>query len=415
MSQMDLYSRRRDFFLQPNQNLKGGIVAGLLIGALTVVAGTLVASPQRVWGAVLMNVFFFFSIGLGGIVFSGVQDVVGAVWARPIKRIHESFAAFLPIGAGILAVFLIAIFFDVLHARKVYVWMVNPDMLDHFYGKNVWLEPRFMAVRNLIALGVIVFLSSWQLRVTVKRDMVFMDGQRDAAESESILARDRLRYWCAPVLLCYASAYSLLAFDLVMSLSPLWFSTLWAGWMFAVMMQTLMATILVFLFALRDSNIGQVYQRAQFHDVGKLMHGFTVFFAYLTYAHILTFWYGNMPEETEFLIERLKGPWLWIVLISPIFSFLIPLYTLIFKAAKWTSVVTLTLCAMILVSQWFIYGLIFLPAITGSSWATPWVDFGVLALTVSLFLGSISWFGKRYPMVGVGDALLPEALHGGHH
>ncbi len=52
------------------------------------------------------------------------------------------------------------------------------------------------------------------------------------------------------------------------------------------MMQTLMAMTLIFMFALQDLPLGQVYGRSQFHDIGKMMHGFTIFFAYLTYAHV---------------------------------------------------------------------------------------------------------------------------------
>lgn len=418
MNVHDLYERRNEFFLKPSATFRGALGFFTVVGILAVVAGAFSGiSPERIWGSVLLSVFFFFSVALGGIAFSGMQDVIGAVWARPIKRVHEAFAAFLPVSGAILAIFIICFMFDLLHARDVYVWMTDPHMLDHFHGKNVWLNITFLGTRDLVALAIILGLSFWQLRQSARRDRAFCEGHRDEAMKLAEQARDSLRYWSAPILVVYALCYSLLCFDLLMSLAPIWFSTLWAGWLFAIMMQTLMATILLFLFALRDTPLGEVYKRQQFHDVGKLMHGFTIFFAYLTYAHVLTYWYGNVPEETEYFIHRLHAPWLYIVLAAPILNFIIPLFVLLLKAAKWTSAITIPLSLIILVSQWFVYVLVVAPEINGGhmGFSQLFVDVGVLLGVVGLFLMSIYSFGKRYPMLGIADALLPQALDDQHH
>ena len=117
------------------------------------------------------------------------------------------------------------------------------------------------------------------------------------------------------------------------------------------------------------------------------MHGFTVFFAYLTYAHILTYWYGNVPEETEYFIHRMHGPWLWIVMISPFFSFVIPLFALIFKAAKWTPMAAIPLASIILIAQWFTYMLVVQPeTVRAETLFIPWVEFGGLLLIWGLFM-----------------------------
>jgi hypothetical protein len=201
-----------------------------------------------------------------------------------------------------------------------------------------------------------------------------------------------------------------------MSLEPLWLSTLWAGWLFAIMMQTLMALLMVFMFTVKPSMIGSLIGRQQFHDVGKLMHGFTVFFAYLTYAHVLTYWFGNMPEETEYFLHRMHAPWLWIVLVAPLFSFVIPLYTMIFKAAKWTAAVAVPIAVLILAAQWFAYLVVVIPdVVDASQWKLPWVEMALFLGFLGLFLQTYFWFGKRFPMVGLADPLLPEALHGDHH
>jgi hypothetical protein len=179
------------------------------------------------------------------------------------------------------------------------------------------------------------------------------------------------------------------------------------------MMQTLMASLLVCMWIFKGSAIGSVIQRQQFHDVGKLMHGFTIFFAYLTYAHILTFWYGNMPEETEYLIHRMHAPWIYIVIGAPIFSFLIPLYSMIPKAAKWTKMIGGTVAIGILIAQWFTYMLLVQPEVS-KSMTLPWIEVGMFLGVFGLFLVSIFVFAKKNPMVAVGDPLLTDFFAESH-
>jgi hypothetical protein len=379
------------------------------IGLVALVAGVATAGMSRVWGTLILSNFFVFAIALCGIVLSGIQDLLGATWGRTIKRIHEGFSSFLPASLAIFAVFQICVLFNLADARDVYSWMNNPDSIAHFHGKNVWLTPKFFALRDLFAIGLLFLLTRWQLGLSTKRDLIFLAGDKEKSKIEANNARNKLRFWIAPILFIYALCFSLLAFDMLMSLSPTWFSTLWGGWLFAVMMQTHMATLLIVMFAMKKTKIGEVIARKQFHDVGKLMFGFTVFFAYLTFAHILTYWYGNMPEETEYFIERLNAPWFWIVVIAPFFSFVIPLYSLIFKAAKWTAKVTIPLASLILTAQWFLYVLIVMPTID-HHWSYAWLDVGGLCFIVGLAMTMFMLFARKNPMLGIGDDLLPQAL-----
>lgn len=412
----DLYQRRNDFYLQASPQVRGAVVLCFVIGAVTLIAGATMFDPARVWGSVLMNLFFFFSIALGGLAFGAMQDVVNAIWGRPVRRLHESFGAFLPIAGAIFVVFLLCVLFEIGHAHTIYRWITNPKLIHGLYGKEFWLQKNFMVIRDLAAVIAICGLGYWQMRQILKRDKAFVAGDQAQAKTMGAAVKSRLQYWSAPLLIVYALAFSLLAFDLMMTLSPLWFSTLWAAWMFAIMMQTLCATLLIVMFAVHHSPIGSVIQRQQFHDVGKLLHGFTIFFAYLTYAHILTYWYGNVPEETEYFLHRMHAPWIYFVIAAPFFSFVLPFFSLIFKSAKWTAAVTIPICVSVLAAQWVAVMIVVMPEVVAdpATWKFPVVELGMFCLFFAMFLGSILWFGKRYPMVAVADPLLPEALEGGH-
>ena len=345
-----------------------------------------------------------------------MQDVIGAKWGRPMMRLHESFSSFLPFAAGLLAVFFACIALNIGHAKDVYVWIKDPSFIAEFWGKRDWLKPGLMMGRDLFALAVILGLARWQLKQKLGRDQAFMKGDHASADRLGREAVGQLRHWSAPILVCYALCFSLLAFDITMSLSPKWFSTLWAAWSFAVMMQSLMATLLITMYIVRSKPIGQFLKRQQFHDIGKMMHGFTIFFAYLTYAHILTYWYGNMPEETEYFIHRLHGPWVPLLWTAFIMVFIFPLFALLPKASKWTAGLAIPIASSILIAQWIVALLVVIPETADAHhWGVPWIELGIFLGFLGLFLLAIFQFGKKYPMVAVGDPLLHEALADAHH
>lgn len=412
----DLFEQRESFYLAPSETARGAVVFCILAGVIALALGMYYGYQTRVWGAILFNTFFFFALALGGSAFSAMQDVIGAKWGRPVMRIHESFTSFLPVAVTIFLITLICVKLGLGGARQVWNWVADPHLLHHFWGKRTWLSENFWLVRDVIAMFVILALVHWQIGLKTRRDRAMAAGNRAESERLGQEAKAKLRYWSAPLLICYAITFSLLGFDLLMSLAPTWLSTLWGGWLFAIMMQTLMATLLIAMWAFKGTAIGSVIGRQQFHDVGKLMHGFTIFFAYLTYAHILTYWYGNMPEETQYFIDRLQSPWIYIVIFAPIVSFLIPLYTMIPKAAKWTKLVGGAIAFGILMAQWSTYLLIVQPQVVAPGAMTlPWIEVGVFLGVLGLFLVSVFMFGRRNPMVAIGDPLLADALQAGHH
>jgi hypothetical protein len=411
-----LFDQRQSFYLAPSQSARGAVVFCLLAGVIALALGMTSGHHERVWGALLFNTFFFFAISLGGSAFSAMQDLIGAKWGRPIMRIHESFTSFLPVAAAIFLVIFICAKLDLAQARNVWTWIADPNVIHHFWGKRSWLTENFWIVRDVMAIFIILALARWQIGMKTARDRAFAAGHKEESIKLGLAVKDKLRYWSAPILVVYALMFSLLGFDLLMSLSPKWFSTLWGGWLFAIMMQTLMATLLISMWIFKGTNIGSVVKRQQFHDVGKLMHGFSIFFAYLTYAHVLTYWYGNMPEETEYFLHRLHAPWIYIVLGAPIVSFLIPLYAMIPKASKWTKMIGGPVAIGILVAQWSTYMLVVQPEVVkASDMNLPWIEVGLFFGVFGLFLMSIFFFGRRNPMVALADPLLKEALAEGEH
>ncbi|MEZ4741926.1 MAG: hypothetical protein R3B45_05685 [Bdellovibrionota bacterium] len=222
MNLNDLYENRKNFYLKVSSTANGGLIFCLLAGIGAFAAG-ISMDANRAWGAFLFNLFFFYTIALGGVAFGAMQDVVGAVWGRPIKRIHESFSSFLLPASVLLIAFLLFIKFRLLGAQNVYSWIADPQMLTHFEGKNIWLVENFMIIRDIVAILAILLLSRWHMKQTTARDLAFIAGDEKKSKELGNLAKERLRFWSAPILFLYGCFFSLLCFDLTMSLEPLWF------------------------------------------------------------------------------------------------------------------------------------------------------------------------------------------------
>lgn len=406
MNLNELYDKRNDFFVGENKTVKNSLIALLVIGLAVLIYG-FIQSPTRAWGAILTSNVFFFFISLGGVLLGAMQDTVGAVWGRPIKRIHESFGQFFKISASIFILFFISVKFNILSAHDVYIWIREPEMLKDFPGKNVWLTENFFIVRNIIALAVMMALVTWSKRQNSLADNAFLAGKLSEAESLGELSRNRLRLWSGPILFAHGVLFTFVATDVTMSLSPLWFSTLWGGWSFAVLMQSLLSLILILLFFFRKASFGAFISRSQFHDVGKMLHGFTAFWGYLTFSHILTYWYGNVPEETEYFIHRLHAPWVGILIAVGIMAFVIPLFGLIPKKAKWTFGYTLPLAVIILTAQWLMHLVVVQPEVVpASSFGIPFVEVGTLLLFIGGFGFTVYRYGRKNLMVSLADPML---------
>lgn len=416
MVSKQLFESRGDYFLKPTSSLKTTTLALMVVGLLALVVGFATGQATRTWGAFLFNLMIFFSLALGGVVWSAIQDAISALWSRPVKRLYESFSSFLPVACLLFVIYFVCIGLNILSADKVYRWIDDPSMLDYFWGKKTWLQEWPMLIRSTVALGLILWIWRWQIRINTQADQAMLADKPGEAARLGKEANGKLRYWSSPILVAYGLLFTLLTFDLTMSLSPLWFSTLWGGWSFAVMMQMLMATLLLFMYAFKGTSIGKWVTQSQFHDVGKLMHGFTIFFAYLTYAHILTYWYGNIPEETEYFLHRMHSPWLELVIVTPVLGFLIPLFALLPKESKWLGSLTIPICALILTSQWLVNLLVVMPEVVDAAeFGLPLIELGVFLGMLGLFLLSIQRFGAKYPMVAIGDPLLHKSIERAAH
>jgi hypothetical protein len=70
------------------------------------------------------------------------------------------------------------------------------------------------------------------------------------------------------------------------------------------------------------------------HDIGKLLFGFVVFWAYIAFSQYLLIWYAGLTSETPFFRTRFNHDWLPTTLLLFGLHFVLPFIGLLSATAK---------------------------------------------------------------------------------
>ncbi len=153
----------------------------------------------------------------------------------------------------------------------------------------------------------------------------------------------------------YAVVYSLIAFDLVMSLAPVWRSTLFGWYFFAgAFWSGLTAMALVATVMRRRLGENNLFTNpVVLHDLGKIVFAFSVFWIYLLFAQYIVIWYGDLPVETFFIVQRVHHmPWSPLSVACVVLIWLIPFTVLMSVRTKKSPIILGTVSALGLIGMW---------------------------------------------------------------
>jgi hypothetical protein len=367
--------------------LTWGGVAAVLGGAAflwVLVSG----QPARAWQAWHVNFMFWTGFAQALVVLAATQKLAKGHWAGVMIRFAEAATPFLFVAIVLFAGEFVA-------RATLFGWTHGPQRSE----VGSWFTTRFFFARTWLVLILMAWLSWRFVRRDVAPDLRELQSRRpvdpDAAERE-LITRD-----AAILTVAFAFAYSLLGFDLVMSLNYRWVSNLYGAFYFMGSFLAALAGLAVLSLALRrPMELQQLLSAKQRHDLGKLVFGFTVFWGYLLWAQFLVIWYGNIPEETYFIFYRLWGPWRPVGAAVFILVFVVPFIGLLGVRPK-TYAPTFVLFSLVsLAGIWLERYLEVVPSINGGTGPALGVpEIGVTLLFGGLFLLSYGWFAARYPML----------------
>jgi len=153
----------------------------------------------------------------------------------------------------------------------------------------------------------------------------------------------------------FAASWTFLVFDWLMALDYKWFSTMWGVYLFAGCALSSMAFLIIVITTLRHFGyLKNVVTMEHYHLMGKLLHAFTIFWAYIAFSQFFLIWYANITEETIFYIQRNTAFWNgYTIAFLVIGHFFVPFVILLVRQVKKMPLVVSGVCAWIILMHLF--------------------------------------------------------------
>lgn len=325
-----------------------------------------VLSSLVAWG-------FFLCLVLGALFFVLIQHLTRAGWSVVVRRLAEAIAA----NAGVMAVLGAVLAVLMLRGKSPLFEWANPAVVAQepaLIRKAPYLNPTFFAVRSLLCFGFWWAAGWWFFRTSVRQD-----------ESGDPKVTTLMQKVAAPAMILFAITLTMGAVDYLMSLEPTWYSTIFGVYLFAGSALTCFATLPVLTYFLqRSGRIATVVSTEHYHDLGKLVFAFTIFWTYIAFSQYMLDWYANIPEETIWFARRQTGEWTAFSVFLLVGRFFAPFLVLITRITKRRPGVLVAGCVWVLFMQWIDLYYIVMPH--SSPGRVPW---NLLDVTAFLGVGGV--------------------------
>jgi hypothetical protein len=353
-------------------------IAGILIviGVVGLVAGLAAGQQQRVWLTWLVDLLFFMGIAQGGVVCSAGFYLTQGRWAGSTHfRLAESFWRFLPVA--------LVLFIGVYIGRDyIFPWIAHPVANKI---KAHWLSAPYLISRDFVGMAIMVLLSWHFIGLSQTREAVIWQHEPDTIE----MPPPSIRRWAPLLAIAYCVTYSLLAYDLISSLSPQWHSTLFGWWYFATVFWSAICAMSFAAVRMRAVlPAGNMLNRPRVrHDLGKMIFAFSVFWMYLSFSQYIVIWYADFPTETFFIIGRWwHHPWMLMSWLAPLLIWVTPFSVLMGVLPKKTPMILGTVALLGLIGVWDLNYILIVPSVLPDKLPLGWVELCVTAGFLGVFL-----------------------------
>jgi len=363
------------------------------LGLLTFILGLFI-SPQRVWSNFLISEYYFLTLGMGAAFFIAVQYVSNAGWGVAIRRIPEAMTTTIPVaGVGILVL--------IFGIHTLYEWshhtVVEYDKI--LQSKSSWLNETFFIIRLVIYFIIWTLLSRTILKNSLRQDK----------NPDTIYTKRNVRNSVFFIILGVFT-FSLASIDLVMSLQPHWYSTIFGFLTLSGMFLSGLATITIFMVILRSLGFKHIFTKDHMHDMGTLMMSFSFFWVYMWISQHMLIWYSNIPEETSYYMFRHFGGWGSLSFLNVILNWLIPFVILMPKASKLNDKIMLQIAIVILIGHWLDLYIMIMPALFGKQPVFGFWEIGLFLGFMALFFWAVLKRLSKHNLLPVNDPYLVESL-----
>jgi hypothetical protein len=341
--------------------------ACMAIGIIAFITGFLFR-PEQTWANYLLNNFYFLALAIGASFFMALQYITQSGWSAGFKRVPEAMASYIPVAA----LFFLLIYFGM---NALYHWS-NPELVSHdklLMHKSPYLNVPFFMIRLAFYFTLWTIMTRFLRGLSLKEDL-----------NGGLAYFHRSELYSRIYIFLLAVTFSLACFDLIMSVDPHWYSTIFAFKNFASAFYHGAAIILLITVILYKQGHFPFFNRNHLQDMSSYVFMLSIIYGYLWFAQFMLIWYGNIPEETIYYAIRWEGQWKIFFWADIIINWFIPFAILMPKKPARRLKVVVPVVILLIVGQWIDLYLQIFPGVTGAN------HFGFLE--IGTFLGFAGLF-----------------------
>jgi hypothetical protein len=396
----------------------------MAIGLITIIAGFIMDhAPEgvsheeyhktRFWANLLVNGYFYMGIALLATFFMALQYVAEVAWSVAVKRVYEAVSSFLPVGATIMFLIILA---GQLHLHHLWHWMdpevyvetladgsPNPKYDEVIVGKAGYFTPWFFWTRTILYLVVWCLYQRMFIKNSVEQDL-----QGGTKIHFKTMGK------AAGFMVFFAVTSSTSAWDWMMSLDVHWFSTMYGWYAFSGMWISAMITIILFVLYLKRRGYLEAVNESHIHDLGKWVFAVSFLWSYLWFMQFMLIWYTNIPEEIIYFKERMHDfgymGLMWTVFFM---NFAFPMVLLMSRDAKRNYFFLTFVGSIIFIGHWLDVFMMVMPATVQGHWKLGWLEIGMAVGFLGLMLFVIHRALAKRPLMVEKHPYLEETIH--HH
>lgn len=355
----------------------------------------------------LTSYFYWLSIILGGMFFIMVHYAFSSTWSVSIRRLMENTIMLIPL-------FTLP-FLPVLYGmEKLFKWLPN-----HYYWKTHDFEADHLIQHKLAYLNedsfifrALLYFVLWNI---ISIYIYYNSIKHDRTGEIKIL--ENLRYFCmSPMGVFFFISLTGAGLDWHMSLDPHWYSTMFGVYTFAGAFLAFLAFLTFTIIRMQDQGyLKGIVSTEHFHDLGKYLFAFTVFYCYIAGAQFYFIWYSNIPEETIWYLHRWIGSWKIISVLLIVGKFFIPFFILIFRGSKRNIRLLQVMTIWILFMHYIDINFIIMPTVHKTNFHFGLYDLFTMISFALIFVGGFKFITTRSNLVPLNDSELVHSINHRNH
>ncbi len=296
----------------------------------------------RFWTNFLHNSVFFTGIAFMATFMLAAKALANSGWQTVIKRLWESYALFLGVGLCLMGVLAVGVLGDFHH---LYHWAdadaVATDKI--LKGKSAFLNPIWYSVATFGFIGLWYWFARQFRSISLEQD------EQVATNAYPLYTKmKRLAAIFLPIA-GFTSAAAI--WQWIMSVDAHWYSTMFAWYTTASWLVSMFCMTVLMLIYLKSKGYFREVTLEHFHDLGKFVFGFSVFWTYLWFSQYMLIWYANIGEETIYFRQR-RDNFYFIFSINLILNFVLPFLILIRNDSKRKMGIMAFMCSVVFFGHW---------------------------------------------------------------